>query len=81
MIEQAKFTYQPFGKAFEKERKKTEEQGRKQINAITNKIERLAGLTNKVDHKDNCKELFEKLVKERFDEIKKNQTTKQNMII
>ena len=29
------------------------------------------GLTNKDDHKDNCKELFEKLVKERFDEIKK----------
>ena len=27
-------------------------------------------LKNKDDHKDNCKEIFEKLVKERFDEIK-----------
>ena len=31
----------------------------------------LAALTNKDDHKDNYKEIFEKLVKERFDEIKK----------
>ena len=27
-------------------------------------------LTNKDDHKDNCKEIFAELVKERFDEIK-----------
>ena len=30
----------------------------------------LAALTSKDDHKDNYKEIFEKLVKERFDEIK-----------
>ena len=38
------------------------------------------GLTNKDDHKDNCKELFEKLVKERFDEIRKksNDETKHD---
>ena len=34
MIEQAKFTYSPLGKAFEKEIKKTEDEGQKQINAI-----------------------------------------------
>ena len=33
--------------------------------------ERLAALTNKDKHKDNYKEIFEELVKERFDEIKK----------
>ena len=36
-----------------------------------NQIERLAALTNKDDHKDNYKEIFEKLVKERLDERKK----------
>ena len=36
-----------------------------------NQIERLAALTNKDDHKDNYTEIFEKLVKERLDEIKK----------
>ena len=36
-----------------------------------NESKRLPVLTNKDDdHKDNCKKIFEKLVKERFDEIK-----------
>ena len=39
-------------------------------NAITNQDERLADLTNTGDDKDNYKELFEKLVKEKFNEIK-----------
>ena len=34
IIEQAKFTYSPLGKAFEKQTKTIEEQGRKQIEAI-----------------------------------------------
>ena len=34
MIEQAKFTYSPLGKAFEKQTKTTEDQGRKQIDAL-----------------------------------------------
>ena len=37
---------------------------------MTHQNERIAALTNKDDHKDNCKEMFEELVKERFDEIK-----------
>ena len=37
IIEQAKFTYSPLVKAFEKQTKTIEEQGRKQIDAITNK--------------------------------------------
>ena len=38
--------------------------------ATTNQDERLADLTNTGDDKDNYKELFEKLVKEKFNEIK-----------
>ena len=70
IIEQAKFTYSPLGNDFQKQTKTIEDQGRRQIDVITNQSERLAALTNKDDHKDNYKEIFEKLVKERFDEIK-----------
>ena len=34
MIEKAKFTYPPLGKAFEKQTKRIEDQGEKQIKAI-----------------------------------------------
>ena len=37
IIEQAKFTYSPLGKAFEKQTKTVEDQGEKQIKAIQNK--------------------------------------------
>ena len=74
MIGQAKFTYSPLRKTFEKQIKTIEEQGKKQIDAITNQNERLAALTNKDDHKDDHKyihkEKFDKLVKEKFDGIK-----------
>ena len=36
MIEQAKFTYSPLGKAFEKKIKTIEDQGEKQVKAIQN---------------------------------------------
>ena len=36
IIEQAKFTYSPLGKAFEKQIKTIEDQGEKQIKAIKN---------------------------------------------
>ena len=68
IVEQAKFTYSPLGKTFEKQTKMIEDQGRKQIDAIKNLNERLATLTNKDDHNDNQKEI-DKLVKEIFDEI------------
>ena len=70
IIEQAKFTYSPLGKAFEKQ-KTIEEQGKKQTDAITNQNKRLDTLTNKGDHKSIYKEIIGKLVKEKFDEIKK----------
>ena len=37
IIEQAKFTYSPLGKAFEKQTKTIKDQGEKQINAIQDK--------------------------------------------
>ena len=36
VIEQAKFTYSPLGKAFEKQIKKIEDQGKKQVDALEN---------------------------------------------
>ena len=36
MIEQAKFTYSPLGKAFQKQTKTVKDQGAKQIEAIQN---------------------------------------------
>ena len=51
VIEQAKFAYSALGKAFEKQTKTIEEQGKKQKDFITNPNERLKALTNKGDHK------------------------------
>ena len=68
--EQSKVKYSPLRKAFGKQIKMIQEQGRKQIDAIANQNKRSATLINKDCHKDNYKEIFEKLVKERFDEIK-----------
>ena len=39
MIEQAKFTYSPLGKAFEKQIKTIEDQGEKQIKAIQDQLQ------------------------------------------
>ena len=58
MTEQAKFTCFSLGEALEKQRKSIENQGRKQIDTVTNQNERLAALTNKDDNKDNYKEIF-----------------------
>ena len=41
LIEQAKFTYFPSGKALEKQTKTIEDQGKKQIKAIENHLEQL----------------------------------------
>ena len=70
VTEQAKFAYSPLGEAFEKQATTIEEQGKKQIDSITNQNKRLEALTNKDDHKSIYKKIFDKLVKQRFDEIK-----------
>ena len=74
VIEQAKFTYFPLGKTFEKQIKTIEDQGEKQIKAIQNQgqVKTIKKCTN--DDEDipliaNQKQLFNKLVDERLDEI------------
>ena len=67
IIEQTKFTYSSILKAFEKQIKRIEEQGKKQIDAITNQNGRLEAFTTRNDHKSIYKEVFDKLVKEKFD--------------
>ena len=70
IIEQAKFTYSPLRKTFQKQTKTIEEQGKKHRDAIVYQSKRLAPVTNKNDnYKDNCKKNIWR-TRERFDEIK-----------
>ena len=62
-MQPANFTYSPLGKSFVK----AFLQRKKLINAITNQNETLEALTNK----NIYKEIFDKIVKEKFDEIRK----------
>ena len=66
MIEQAKFTYSHLGKPLEKQTKTIQKQGRKKTDPTAKQVEKLVALTNS----DNHKEIFEELVKEKFDKIK-----------
>ena len=71
MIQQAKFSYSPLRKAFEKQTKTTEEQGKKQVEAL----EVLKTEKNKGDIK-SVEGLFPKVmrtneIKSEIDEIKK----------
>ena len=50
IIQQAKFTYYPLGKAFEKQIKTIEDQGKKQVKAIQDK--QLVNTNNSDDYKD-----------------------------
>ena len=55
IIEQAKFTYSPLGKAFEKQIKTIEDQGKKQIDALENlkPKEQTKAITYYYDHYDD----------------------------
>ena len=56
-------------------------QGRKQIDAIRNRNERLAVLANKDEQEDNYKNILEELFQERFDKIKEliNEITQNDL--
>ena len=73
IIEQAKFTYSPLGKAFEKEIKTIEDQGERQIKAIQNQgeIKTIKKYTNNEDSPliPKQKEIFNNLADERNKEI------------
>ena len=75
IIEQAKFTYSPLGKAFEKQIKIIEDQGKKQVDALETlkPKEQTKAITYKSDD-DNTpisKEIYEEILEEGMDEILK----------
>ena len=77
IIEQAKFTYSPLGKAFEKQIKTIEDQGEKQIDALKDlkPKEQTKAITYKSDDNNDktstSKEIYDELLEERIDEIVK----------
>ena len=71
IIEQAKFTYSPLGKAFEKQIKIIEDQGKKQVDALESlkPKEQTKAITYKSDD-DNTpisKEIYEEILEEGMD--------------
>ena len=73
IIEQAKFTYSPLGKAFEKQTKTIEDQGKKQVKAIQDK--KIVNINNNDDdYKDKLlllteREIFKGIYNKRLDKI------------
>ena len=72
IIEQAKFTYSPLGKAFEKQTKTIEDQGKKQVKAIQDN-KQLVNI-NSDDYKDKLllskeTEIFKDIYNKRLDKI------------
>ena len=73
IIEQAKFTYSPLGKAFEKQIKTIEDQGQKQIDALENLKDQNKQLVND-DDEDKLllskeREIFTNIYNKRLDKI------------
>ena len=74
IIEQAKFTYSPLGKAFEKQIKTIEDQGQKQVDALKDlkPKEQTNAINDKSDDNTSIsKEIYHKILKERMNEILK----------
>ena len=74
IIEQAKFTYSPLGKAFEKQIKTIEDQGKKQVKTIQDKQLVNIDNNNNYDYKDKLllskeREIFKDIYNKRFDKI------------
>ena len=72
IIEQAKFTYSPLGKAFEKQTKTIEDQGKKQVKAIQDN-KQLVNINND-GYKDKLllskeREIFKDIYNKRLDKI------------
>ena len=73
VIEQAKFTYSPLGKAFEKQTKTIEDQGEKQIKAIQDNKEQQVNINNS-DNNDKLllskeREILKDIYSKRLDKI------------
>ena len=68
IIEQAKFTYSPLGKAFEKQIKTIEDHGKKQIEALENLKPK--AIQSRSNNKSTItKEIYNKTLEERMDKI------------
>ena len=75
IIEQAKFTYSPLGKAFEKQIKTIKDQGIKQVKAIQDN-KQLVNINNDDDYKNKLllskeREIFKDIYYKRLDKIEK----------
>ena len=73
IIQQAKFTYSPLGKAFEKQTKTIKDQGEKQTKAIQDN-QLVVNINKDVDYKDKLllskeREIFKDIYYKRLDEI------------
>ena len=74
IIEQAKFTYSPLVKAFEKQIKKIEDQEREQVEAVKDLKAREQTKATKDKSDDNhllSKKIYYRLLRERMDEVLK----------
>ena len=85
MIEQAKFTYSPLGKAFEKQIKTIEDQGEKQIKAIQDQGQFKTIKRYDYDDGDTLlisrqKEIFNELVDERLEKITDKKVNSDDLI-
>ena len=72
IIEQTKFTYSPLGKAFDKQIKTIEDQGKKQVEALKDlkpKEQTTATEDESNDKLSIQKEIYNRLLDERSDEI------------
>ena len=70
IIEQAKFTYYPFGKAFQKQIKTIEDQGQKQVNAL--KVLEPKAIESGSNNKPIItQEVYDEILEQRMDEILK----------
>ena len=72
IIQQAKFNYSPLGRAFKKQTKTIEDQGKKQVKAIQNNKQLVN--TNKDDYKNKLlvskeREIFKDIYNERLNKI------------
>ena len=73
MIEQAKFTYSPLGKAFEKQIKTIEDQGQKQVEALENlkPKEQTKPIEGKSNNQSKATIIFNNFINKRKNEMNK----------
>ena len=76
IIDQAKFTYSPLGKALEKQTKTIKDQGKKQIKVIQDNKELLVNINNDDDYKNKLllsreREICKNIYNKRLDQTKK----------